>query len=225
MLAFGVAAVRVFWMTHLTGIPGPSREGPLVLILLLMLPTGSVPGQKDDLEGLFRELYQPVLGFFTRRGCAPEKSEEMAQETFLRVFRGLDQFRGESKASTWVFSIATNLWRTEFRDGKAAKRDGEEVSISHQEPLLPASDERPLEVAMSEERRRLLRGAVEGLPRKMRQCVKLRIYQDRSFREIAAILGVSEQTAKSQVSLAKRKLRSILAGKYPELESEPGSEA
>jgi len=188
-----------------------------VLILILMLPTESVPGRQDDLEGLFRELYKPVLVFFARRGCAPEQSQDLAQETLLRAFKGLEKFRGEAKASTWVLTIAANLWRSRFRDAKAAKRDGEEVSISHQGPDLPTSEDRPLKTTLDVERRRLLRRAIASLPPRMRHCVQLRVYQDRSYREIAEFLEVSEETAKSQVSLARAKLRSRLADHYPEL--------
>lgn len=191
-----------------------------MLILVMMIPTGPAPGRQDELEGLFRELYKPVLGFFARRGCAPEQSEDLAQETLLRAFKGFERFRGDSEASTWVITIATNLWRSRFRDAKAAKRDGEEVSISHEGPALLASEGRPLETVLDLERRKLLRQAIESLPPKMRRCVQLRVYQDRGYREIANILDISEQTAKSQVSLARPRLRSSLAGYYPELDTE-----
>jgi RNA polymerase sigma-70 factor (ECF subfamily) len=188
-----------------------------MLLLMLMLPTEPVPGRQEDLEGLFRQLYGPVLSFFARQGCAPDLSQDLAQETLLRAFKSLEQFRSEAKTSTWVLTIATNLWRSRFRDAKAAKRDGQEVSISHQGPSLPFSEDRPLRSTLDVERRRLLRQAIESLPPRMRQCVLLRIYQDKSYREIAEFLEVSEQTAKSQVSMAKARLRSSLAEHYPEL--------
>ena len=71
-------------------------------ILLVMLPVGSLPGQKDDLEGLFRQLYKPVVGFFSRRGCTCDLCEDLAQETLFRAFKGRDGFRAEAKPSTWV---------------------------------------------------------------------------------------------------------------------------
>ena len=75
-------------------------------------------------EELFRELYRPVLGFFARRGCSPEECRDLAQETFLRVHRSFGRFRGKAKASTWVFTIAANLWRNRRREAAAANARG-----------------------------------------------------------------------------------------------------
>lgn len=175
-------------------------------------------GRKDAFEELFREHYRSVLGFFGRRGCSPEEREDLTQKTFLRAYRAFDGFRGEAEASTWLLTIATNLWRNRLRDAAAGKRLGDEVSVDDWQ--VPAPGELPQEQLIATERRRRLRSAIDELPPRMRRCVLYRVYQDRSYREIAALLGVTEATAKSQVSLARARLRAKLAADYPELEAD-----
>jgi RNA polymerase sigma-70 factor (ECF subfamily) len=193
-----------------------------VLLILTVLHAGeALAGREDAFERLFRELYRPVMGFFAKRGCSVEDSQELAQETFLRAFKALDDFRGDAKSSTWLFAIATNLWRNRRRDAAAAKRDGAEVSLPEDDPADSSREEPPDQRAIEAERSRLLRAAVAELPPKMRRCVWLRVYQGRDYGDIAEILGVTVETAKSQVSLAKSRLRKSLGHRYPELEDDP----
>ncbi len=189
--------------------------------MLAALTTGGAStGGKDAFEGLFRELYQPVLRFLAKRGCSQEECQDLAQETFLRAWRSFDGFRGDAQPLTWLLTIATNLWRNRNRDAAAAKRAGDEEPLLDNDPPDPASGEGPLDEAIGSERRRLLKTEIDKLPPKMRRCVQLRVYQDRSYRDIAEILGVTVETAKSQVSLARSRLRSSLAEYYPELDAE-----
>lgn len=175
--------------------------------------------ETEDFEGLFRELYRPVLGFFTRHGCSSEESQDLAQETFLRAYRSLEGFRSDAKPSTWLFTIAVNVWRNRRRGAAAAKRSGDEVPLSE---ASPESEDRPPDQTLDDdERRRRLKQALADLPPQMRRCVWLRVYQNRSYDEIAQLLGVTAATAKSQVSLARPRLRSSLAEHYPELAADP----
>jgi RNA polymerase sigma-70 factor, ECF subfamily len=175
---------------------------------------------KGIFEELFRELYRPVLGIFAKLGCSREDCEDLTEETFLRAFRSFSEFRGEAKPLTWLHTIADNVWRNRLRDRGAAKRDGVEVPIPDNGQTGAAFQERAHDQGIGAERRRLLKSAVEKLPPKMRRCVWLRVYQDMSFAEIAEVLGVSAGTAKSHFSLARSRLRPLLAEHYPELEDD-----
>ncbi len=170
------------------------------------------------MEELFRELYRPVLGFFGKRGCSQEECKDLAQETFLRAHRAFDSFRGDAKRSTWLFTIASNVWRNRLRDTDAIKRTGDEVPLPEDDHALPDPEGRPLDHAIRDERLRLLQSAIDELPPKMQRCVQLRVYQDMKYREIATVLGITIETAKSQLSLARPRLRSKLAKHYPDLE-------
>lgn len=205
-----------------SGIPisSPASRRPSIARDSTRPAVRASPGGKDAFEALFRELYQPVLRFFAARGCSQEECQDLAQETFLRAYKSFASFRGDAKPSTWVLTIAVNLWRNRSRDAVAAKRAGDEVPLDD-DPLDPGSAEGPLDEAMAGERRRLLRGEVKKLPPKMRRCLLLRVYKDWSYRDIAEILGVTVETAKSQVSLARSRLRASLAEHYPELDDDP----
>ena len=194
------------------------RQG--VVILILAMPEAVSREAKDKFEEFFREHYRLVFSIFAKRGCSREDCEDLSSETFLRAFKSVDDFRGESKASTWLHTIATNVWRNRMRDAAAAKRDGIEVAIPEDGHAEPVSRERPHEEVIGDERRRLLKSAIDDLPPQMRRCVWLRVYQDMSYRDIAEVAGMSVSTAKSQVSLARRRLRSLLTDHYPELDDD-----
>ena len=84
-------------------------------------------------EELFRRYYRPVVAFFVRRGFSIEESRDLAQETFLRVFKNMDSFRGESAVETWLFQIAGNLYKNTLRSLQTQKRDAQEVSLESSE--------------------------------------------------------------------------------------------
>ena len=170
-------------------------------------------------EELFRELYRPVRSFFAKRACGAEESEDLAQEAFYRAYRSFEEFRGDAKPLTWLTTIAINVWSNHQRDAAAAKRAGHEVPLPEGR-AEPVADDKPRDRAIDDERRRHLESAIEKLPKQMRRCVWLRVYQNRSFRDIADLLGVTEGTARSQMSLAKPKLRSILAEHYRDLDAD-----
>ncbi len=172
------------------------------------------------MEELFRELYRPVLGFFAQRGCSQEECKDLAQETFLRAHRAFDTFRGEAKRSTWLFTIAGNVWLNRLRSTETAKRTGDEVPLPEGNLAPPDPEARPLDHAIHGEELQLLQSAIADLPPKMQRCVQLRVYQDMKYREIAAILGITVETAKSQLSLARPRLRAKLAEHYPDLDAD-----
>ncbi len=191
-------------------------------MLIFAMPQTMSKAMKDAFEELFRELYRPVLGIFAKKGYGREECEDLTAETFLRAYRSFEGFRGGAKPLTWLHTIATNVWRNRLRDAAAAKRDGIEVPVPDDGQGDPVSSDQPQDQAIGAERRRLLKSAIDDLPPRMRRCVWLRVYQDMSYRDIAEILDVNVATAKSQVSLARPRLRSLLAERYPDLNEDLG---
>ncbi len=186
-------------------------------MLILAMPQATSKEEKGTFEELFRELYRPVLGIFAKKGCGREECQDLTSETFLRAYKSFEDFRGEAKAFTWLHTIATNVWRNRLRDAATAKRDGIEIPVPDDGQSDPVSSDRPHDQAISAERRRLLKSAIDDLPPRMRRCVWLRVYQDMNYRDIAEVLDVNVATAKSQVSLARPRLRTLLAEHYPDL--------
>lgn len=182
--------------------------------------------EHDEFGAFYERHYRLVVGFFRSRGLSGEESRDLAQDTFLGAYRGFGRFRGESSRKTWLMTIAANTWRNRLRDRSAAKRDAEEVSVDlwaqvegevdddHQ--AGPASPESPLEATLDAERKRALREASRDLPKQMKRCFYLYFYQGRKYREIAALLGVSIDTVKSQIHQAKAKLRRQVVSRFAE---------
>ena len=185
---------------------------------------GDGHGHDEELRRLFDRYFRSVFHFFLNRGLAREEALDLTQDTFLRVYRSLQGFRGEAKVETWLFRIATNLWNNEVRRRRAEKREGWEVSlegvVEGGHPIRadhhfdgwsePAG---PLETMLDDERRQVLREALGDLPPQMRRCVLLRIDQNLKYREIAGVMQISIETVKSQLSQARDRLEQKL-GRY-----------
>jgi RNA polymerase sigma-70 factor, ECF subfamily len=183
-----------------------------------------MPEFDDEFRRLFEQYFQAIFAFFLRRGFSREESRDLAQETFLRVYRSIGRFRGEASFQTWLFQIATNLWRNEVRQRMAEKREGFEVSLEAEmekghpvssDSRLPgeSSPSGALDGLLADERTRKMREAVGTLPPQMRRCVLLRIEQNLKYREIASTMQISIETVKSQISQARDRLEMEL-GRY-----------
>ena len=183
-----------------------------------------MPDLDEEFRRLFLRHFQPVFSFFLRRGFPHEECRDLAQETFLRVYRGIGRFRGEASFQTWLFQIATNLWLNEVRHNMAEKRESVEVSLEQEaekrrsmlaDRRLPgqAQPSGPLDGLLADEKRRMMREAFGTLPPQMRRCVLLRIDQNLKYREIAAVMQISIDTVKSQISQARDRLGTEL-GRY-----------
>lgn len=179
----------------------------------------------DELAEAFEELAPRISYFFSRRGFSPEDCRDLTQDTFLRAYRGLSRFRDEAGLKTWLLRIAANVWKNALRERQAVKRSAmETVSLEEiravARPLSRVavggggSDrEDPLDQTIQAEKRRVLREAVGELPPRMRRCVLLRIDRGLKYREIATIMGVSEDTVKTQLHQARQRLKDGL-GEY-----------
>ncbi len=126
-------------------------------------------------------------------------AEDLTQETFLRAFRGLGSFQPGTNFRGWLFRIGHNLFVNQCRASRHAAR----------QPVpddLPARDEDPLEKAAGHETAHRIAGAVARLPEEFRAALLLRAEQGLSFRDIGAILDVTEETARWRVFKARQKV-------------------
>jgi len=179
------------------------------------------PESEEFLHSLFRSYYRPIYYLFLRQGLSPQDSDDLAQETFLRVWAGFQSFRNDSSLQTWIFKIAVNVLRKKFRHDRAAKRQGDLVSLDSPaeegeaalEERLPdeaRSDDHPLSLLLREEQRRALFQGMVEMPVQMRRCALLRYDRGLKYREIATVLGLSIQTVKSHLFQARERLRETL---------------
>lgn len=170
-----------------------------------------------DPEGSFRLLfdrfYGPLYRFFERRGFSAEECQDLIQETFLRVYQGIAGFRGEARWVHWLFRIAANTAVKALRHRAAAKRAGHSVPLEAEEmeDSPPASGApAPLRRLLGKEMQERLTLAIDGLPAQMRRCVRLRVFQDLDYGEIAEILQISPSTVKVQLFKARKRMQTEL---------------
>jgi RNA polymerase sigma-70 factor (ECF subfamily) len=138
-----------------------------------------------------------------------EDADDVAQETFLRAFRALPGFRGDSALRTWLFRIAMNLAINIGRARSTHPTESyDDPDSGRPEPSEAPSEERRI---LAGEQARRVRAAVDGLPPRQRQVVILRMYEELQFNEIASVLDCPIGTAKANFFHAMNNLRKALA--------------
>jgi RNA polymerase sigma-70 factor (ECF subfamily) len=156
-------------------------------------------------------------------------AEEIAQDTFIRAYRGLAQFRGEASLATWLHRIAMNLARNRYWHFFRRRRH---MSLSLDCPLgadssatfsdLVASPEAdPSRQATVDEFVGVVATCMERLDPGHREILTMRNDQHRTYEEIAQALGIHNGTVKSRIARARGSLRRLMAESYPPVASAP----
>jgi RNA polymerase sigma-70 factor, ECF subfamily len=170
-----------------------------------------IEGVQKGETRLFAELvrrYQDVVYGMARRFVGiPSEAEDLAQEAFLRAFRGLADFKGEARFSTWLYRIAFNLCADWLRRNRKPGRA--QAGIDDAADLADTRVDLEQEVLDAEETRRV-RSAIDGLDEIYREVVILLYYQKLSYEQIAAVLGVPLKTVETRLYRARKALRASL---------------
>jgi RNA polymerase sigma-70 factor (ECF subfamily) len=162
---------------------------------------------------LFAELVQryqdTVFGMALRFVGSRGDAEDVAQEVFLRVYRGLDSFKGDAKFTTWLYRITFNLCADWLRRNRRADRRAAAI-----EEAAAIEDRRVnLEEGILEsEKRDRIRRALDGLDERYRSVVMLLYYQKMSYEQIAAVLELPVKTVETRLYRARKLLRESLEG-------------
>ena len=137
-------------------------------------------------------------------------AQDAAQEVFLRVYRGIRQFREESKLSTWVYQITMNVCMDSLR--KFSRRQETAADPDEDDPMESVPDETyaPEPLYERTELREQVEEALKKLSPEHRQIVVLRDIAGCGYDEIAEILGLADGTVKSRLFRARDKLAAIL---------------
>ena len=159
-------------------------------------------GEREAFDLLVARYQRDVYRLCYRYLGNHEDANDMAQEAFLKAYRGLSGFRGDSAFSTWLYRIAVNTCLN-FR--AARKPKAEELPEALADRRAVAS-ERLLE----EERQRRVRAAVSLLPEKQRATLILKVYHELTHEEVAKILGSTVGTVKANLFHALRNLRKLV---------------
>ena len=163
-------------------------------------------GDVSAFEAIVGRWQSPLVNLAYRYCRDRARAEDLAQEAFLRAYRSLASWRREAAFSTWLFALATNLYRSEIKRLPPLTAPLDEG--------VAALDRRAAEPLIDEERRdRVIRNAVLALPAKYRDALTLFYFHGMDIARSAASLGVPEGTIKARLSRG----RDILRSKLPSL--------
>ncbi|MGA2672391.1 MAG: RNA polymerase sigma factor [Terracidiphilus sp.] len=166
-------------------------------------------GDVQAFEGIVRRWQGPLVNMAWRYCRDRGRAEELAQEAFLRAWRGLGQWRRESSFSTWLFALAANVFRSELKRFPTATLPLEAAP----EPSGPAAQHSELAAQLSSDS---VRRAVLALPQRYREPVVLFYFHEMDVAAAARTMGLPEGTLKARLSRA----RALLRRRFPHLEVE-----
>ena len=171
-------------------------------------------GHDAALNDLMARHSTPVFHFLCRMLGNEDDAKDLAQETFVRVYRARESFRTNEKFTTWLFTIAANLARNHFRWRTRHPNISLEAESGTTDQTLgstlPANDPAPSDQALSIERAAAVRGAVRDLPEDLREAIVLCEWEERSVAEAATILETTPKAVESRLYRARQLLRKKL---------------
>lgn len=136
-----------------------------------------------------------------------EEAEEVAQDTFIKVFKSLKRFKGESKLSTWIYRIAYNTCLDRL---KSKSRERNNIAIEDISGLDLPSMENALEIMVKSERQALLRTCVQQLAPKDAALLTLFYFEEKNLNELGKILKMKESAVKVGLFRARGRLAKIV---------------
>jgi RNA polymerase sigma-70 factor (ECF subfamily) len=168
-------------------------------------------------EELLTRFQQPVYTLALRLLNDPSEACDVVQEVFLKVFRNVGKFRGQSTLKTWIYRItvneAHNARRWFFRHRcREVDLDANPKETRDWKEIVPDNRRSPFDVAFEGEQHVMITAALEKINPIFRESVVLRDIMDLSYEEIAGVLGVSLGTVKSRILRGREALREELAG-------------
>ena len=173
-----------------------------------------IAGQDTALNDLMERHAKPVFHFLCRMVGNEDDANDLAQETFVRVFKSRGSFRTNEKFSAWLFTIAANLARNHFRWRSRHPAISLESENAETEQTLgstlPADAPAPNEQVLATERAAAVRSAVRKLPEDLREAIVLCEWEERSMAEAATILETTPKAVESRLYRARGILRERL---------------
>jgi len=171
-------------------------------------------GDEEAFDDLVRRHQQRAFNVAFQVLRDREDATEVAQDAFVRIYRSVENFRGECEFTTWLHQIVVNLARNRYRWWK---RRGRQSSVSLDSPVemgegavpvqLAASGDAPDVETVKAEFVELLSRRMEELPRKLCEVLVLRNVENLSYEQIAVVLDCSIGTVKSRIARAREALR------------------
>lgn len=187
----------------------PSEEAALVEELKA--------GSEDAFAWLIERYHRPIYSLLARTVQDRNEAADLAQEVFVKVFRGVKGFNGNSSLRTWIYRIAlreasnSRRWWTRHRQQEVPiEQDGEAEAQVALKDLLVDPSESPFDAVMREESRARVEQALGQVPEPFRMTLILRDVEGFQYEEVAEMQGVSLGTVKSRLSRGRACLKALL---------------
>ncbi len=207
------AAARYYYRTP----PGAGqREGkePMVTVPDGTLVEQAQRGDRAALCELINRYERKAYNLAFRLTGNHADASDAAQEALVRVYTRIQNFRGDSAFSTWLFRVVTNTCLDELRRRGRLRCSSLDDPMPAEEGAVPRQTiddgDSPTDVAERREVQAVVQGAIKKLPEDYQVVIVLRDLQDHSYHEIADMLGTSVGTVKSRLHRARQALRTIL---------------
>lgn len=172
----------------------------------LLIEMFAVPEKRNQAFKLLMEKYQRRIYFHIRKMVIDhDDADDVTQNTFIKIYYGLENFRGESQLFTWMYRIATN----ESLVFLNAKKKRNNISIDESEISLPAHHDHDPLLSGDKMERKLLK-AIDTLPDKQKLVFNMKYFDNLKYEEISEILGTSVGALKASFFHAVNKLEKIL---------------
>jgi RNA polymerase sigma-70 factor, ECF subfamily len=159
-------------------------------------------GDRAAFAGLVDAYWDRLYRWLYHLARNQHTAEDLTQETFLKAFANLTRFRAESNFAGWLFRIGHNNFANHYRGSRPREAMPDD---------LPTPHEGPVEECVLRETQQGLADALERLPTDFRAALLLRVEEGLSFREIAKVLSLTEETARWRVFKARQKLLSLMS--------------
>jgi RNA polymerase sigma-70 factor (ECF subfamily) len=170
--------------------------------------------QKGDIQAydtLVRRYKDQLLNYVYRFVGNRNDAEDLVQETFLRVYKNKHYYKEIAKFSTWVYTIAGNLAKTELRRRKRRKIFSVSNFVNEERDFdIPDTDNNPESAVDGFLKDDIIQKAIEKLPAKFKEVILLRDVQGFAYEEISQILSIPLGTVKSRVNRGRLKLQEDL---------------
>ena len=210
----------------MTGPIQPIRVASAATDSDLMLVERTVAGDQHAFELLVIKYQRRIQRLIGRMVRDVDLVEDIAQDTFIRAYRALHQFRGDAQFYTWLYRIAVNTAKKALMELKhdptvseSSFRSADDENETSQPRNEPTSNETPESVLAAKEIGAVVNAAMEALPEELRQAVTLREIEGLTYEEIAAVMACPIGTVRSRIFRARE---AISAKIRPMLESQIG---
>ena len=158
-------------------------------------------GNMEALNFLMTKYYPRVYSSLYSYTKSKEDSEDLAQATFIKAWKALDSFRGDSAFFTWLYRIAINLAKNHFQSSSYKKQ---KLNISEDERLYESEDPQNIEIELlHEDALRSINKFIKTLPENLRTSFVLREVEGKSYEDIALITGTPIGTVRSRIFRAR----------------------